>query len=198
MLDCQVAILENALIRYQAEGANPEPIGNRHPTISPFQAYQSSDTYFVVGVGNDAIWSVLCKTIGREDLINDPRFATNKHRCENLNELNAILESIFSQRPTDHWLDMLDHACVPCAPINRIEEVINHPQLLARNMIVDTYDPVAGSFKIAGNPIKMSSILEHDTAAEAPEIGQNNHEVYGSYLGLSATELTSLQADGVI
>ncbi|MBM4403016.1 MAG: CoA transferase [Candidatus Cloacimonetes bacterium] len=198
MLDCQVAILENALIRYQAEGLNPEPIGNRHPTIAPFQAYQSSDGYFVMGVGNDAIWAVLCKTIGREDLINDPRFSTNKLRCENLTELNAILEPVFSKHSTGHWLDVLDDAPVPCAPINRIEEVINHPQLLARNMIVKTHDPVAGDFMIAGNPIKMNSIPDHDSAPGAPEIGEHNFDVYGSYLGFSTGELALLQADGVI
>ncbi len=198
MLDCQVAILENALIRYQAEGVNPEPIGNRHPTISPFQAYQSSDGFFVVGVGNDDIWAVLCEAIGRPHLADDPRFATNKLRCENLVELNAILEPVFDQQSTEYWLDLLDLAMVPCAPINQIEQVINHPQLKARNMIIDTYDPIAGGFKIAGNPIKMSSMPDHDSAPGAPEIGEHNFEIYGSLIGLGDTDLKALHDEGVI
>ncbi len=198
MLDCQVAILENALIRYQAEGVNPEPIGNRHPTISPFQAYESSDGFFVVGVGNDDIWAILCQAIGRPYLADDPRFATNKLRCENLAELNAILELVFYQQSSEYWLDLLDLAAVPCAPINQIEQVIDHPQLKARNMIIDTYDPIAGGFKIAGNPIKMSSMPDHDSAPAAPEIGEHNSEIYGSLIGLGDTDLKALHDDGVI
>ncbi|HOH47748.1 MAG TPA: CoA transferase, partial [Candidatus Cloacimonadota bacterium] len=98
MLDSQVAILENALVRYQEEGRSPTPIGSRHPTISPFQAYKASDHYFVIAVGNDNLWSTFCKALNREELISDERFTTNRLRTKHIEELNSILEPIFSTR----------------------------------------------------------------------------------------------------
>jgi len=84
MLDSQVAILENALVRYQSDGVSPQPLGTRHPTIAPFQAYKARDHYFVVAVGNDALWKTFCQTLDKPELQDDPRFSTNRLRTDNL------------------------------------------------------------------------------------------------------------------
>jgi CoA:oxalate CoA-transferase len=198
MLDCQVAILENALVRLQAEGKNPEPLGNRHPTITPFQAYKAADDYFVISVGNDALWQTFCLAINREDLIKDPRFITNKLRTENIHLLNEILDDVFIQKTAEEWLSIFEKVKLPCAPINKIDQVISHPQVNARNMIVEVDDVIAGKVKIAGNPIKMDSIPETSVRGKVPEVGENNSEIYGDLLGLSSSDLAILAQDGVI
>jgi CoA:oxalate CoA-transferase len=198
MLDSQVAILENALVRYQAEGHNPEPLGNRHPTITPFQAYRAEDDYFVVAVGNDSLWQTFCQAIDHPELLADPRFTSNKLRTENILELNTILEPVFLTRKAQDWLDLFEQVKLPCAPINSIDKVMRDPQVLARNMIVEVQDRVAGTVKIAGNPIKMTSVPEQPDRGRVPEVGEHNLEIYGGLLGLSDAEINQLQSEGVI
>jgi CoA:oxalate CoA-transferase len=197
MLDCQVAILENALVRYQAEGMSPAPIGNRHPTIAPFQAYRASDRHFVIAVGNDALWESLCQALNRPDLASDTRFATNKLRCENLTALNAILDPLFRIRTAEQWLKILEEHRIPSSPINDVEHVMADPQVRARNMIVEVDDALAGTVRIAGNPIKMDYLPEEPTRDPVPEIGEHNEEVFAGLLGLSPGEIARLRDEGV-
>jgi CoA:oxalate CoA-transferase len=198
MLDSQVAILENALVRYQSEGKNPEPIGNRHPTISPFQAYKAADEYFVVAVGNDGLWQTFCTAIEHPELLNDPRFTTNKLRTENIAELNAVLEQVFINKTSQEWLTLFEDVKLPCAPINTIDKVMQDEQILARNMIVQVQDSIAGTVKIAGNPIKMTTVPETHDRERVPEVGEHNHEVLSSLLQMTKDEIDTLKSDGVI
>ncbi len=198
MLDSQVAILENALVRYQAECVSPQPIGNRHPTIAPFQAYRAADKYFVVAVGNDNLWKAFCPAIGLPELLGDSRFSSNRLRTDNLPLLNEILDPVFLQKPAQHWLEILDKAGIPSAPINDVEAVMTDPQVLARNMIVDVEDSMAGKVQIAGNPIKMSSVPESPVRGGVPEIGEHNAHIYCSWLGMNESELEELKKEGVI
>lgn len=198
LLDCQVAILENAIMRYQVEKKNPEPIGNRHPTITPFQAYKASDAYFVVGVGSESLWKTFCDAIHRDDLTNEEMFATNKKRTENLVALNEILDPIFAAKTAKEWLQIFEKSGVPCAPINTIDKLFDDEQLKARNMIVNIHDPKAGDLKIAGNPIKMTSIPEKNDREAAPEIGQDNVEIFTTLLGMDKATIEQLKNEGVI
>jgi len=197
MLDSQVAILENALVRYQAEGRNPEPIGNRHPTIAPFQAYKASDGYFVIAIGNDSLWQSFCQAVGLAHLTDDPRFATNKLRCQHLEELNRILDTLFSQKTATHWLNLLEASQIPSAPINDVQHLMQDPQVLARNMIVQVEDSIAGTVQIAGNPIKMGNLPEEPTRDKVPEIGEHNREVFSQLLGLTDSEIQELYDKGI-
>lgn len=194
MLDGQVAVLENALARYQVSGQNPEPLGNRHPTITPFQAFATADDYVVVAVGNDAIWKTFCQTVGRPDLVEDPRFATNGQRTEHLEELRDILVPLFSTRTTEEWVKLLEEAGIPNARINRMQEVMQHPQVRARNMLVELEDETLAPMEIAGNPIKMESLPERNSRRGAPSIGEHNAE----YLGLGEEEIRRLREKGVL
>jgi CoA:oxalate CoA-transferase len=198
MLDSQVAILENALVRYQAEQHNPAPLGNRHPTITPFQAYQGSDEFFVIAVGNDSLWATFCKAINRNDLLSDERFVSNKLRTEHIAALNTILDNVFSTKTADEWLSLFETVQIPCAPINKVDAVMSDAQVLARNMIVEVEDNIAGKVKIAGNPIKMTTLAEEPTRDKVPEIGEHNTEVYHQLLGYSDADLALLKQDGVI
>lgn len=198
MLDCQLSILENAMLRYQAEGINPAPIGNRHPTITPFQAFQAKDAYFVIGVGNDSIFVKLCHALGREDLLEDERFKTNATRTKHLTEIVEILNQIFITKTVDEWLVIMDNAQVPSAPINTIDKVMENRQLKARNMIIEVEDKDIGKVKIAGNPIKMTNVPEEITRKAAPEIGEHNVEILSSLLSYTEEEIAKLKDEGVL
>ena len=136
MLDCQVAMLEDALARYSVSRKIPGPLGTRHPSITPFQQFHASDGFFVAGAGNEAIWQRMCAAIGMPELKDDPRFIRNPDRTAHHPELEAILMGLFATKPRDHWLKLLADAAVPCAPISNVEEVTQNPHLLERAMIL--------------------------------------------------------------
>ncbi|MCF7858312.1 MAG: CoA transferase [Candidatus Cloacimonetes bacterium] len=198
MLDSQVAILENALTRYQVEGKSPEPLGNRHPTVSPFQAFMAKDDYFVLPIGNDSLWQKFCKAVGKDDWINDTKFATNAERNENLEILIPLLEELFITKNAAEWIKQIENYGVPCGPINDIEKVMNDKQIHARNMIVEVNDDKAGKIKIAGNPIKMSSIPDETTRGAVPKLSEHTSEVLSKYLGFDEKKIKQLKKEGVI
>ncbi len=198
MLDCQVSILENALTRFQVEGKSPKPIGNRHPTITPFQAFKASDGYFVIAVGNDNLWRTFCNAIQREDLIDDPRFMTNGFRTQNVDTLTAILEPVFAEKSSGEWLKIIKEAKIPCAPINSVDKLFDDLQIQARNMIVDVHDKEAGDIKISGNPIKMTAVPEVSHRQPAPDVGEHNEALFRRLLGLDNESIQKLRDEGVI
>ncbi len=198
MLDCQLAILENALVRYQVEGKAPAPLGTRHPTITPFQAFRASDAWFVVAVGNDSLWKTFCDALDRPDLLADPRFATNGDRTKNIADLSPELERVFARRKAAEWIALLEGAGVPSAPVNSVDKVMQDPQLLARNMLVTVEDRDVGTVTIPGNPIKMERLPESGSRPPAPDIGQDTVEVLEGVLGLGAAEIEALKAAGAL
>ncbi len=198
MLDCQLAILENALVRYQVDGKSPGALGTRHPTITPFQAFRASDAWFVVAVGNDALWKTFCAAVERPDLFADARFATNGDRTKHYVELIPELERLFDKKPAGEWLALLEKAGVPAAPVNTIEKVMQDRQLAARNMFVTVEDKAAGTITIPGNPIKMESIEESPTRPPAPALGEHTESVLKSLLGLDDDAIARLRGSGAI
>jgi len=198
MLDSQVAILENALARYQVEGVSPTPLGNRHPTLSPFQAFMAEDDYFVLAIGNDSLWQKFCITVDKEEWITDDRFTTNTARNKNLKVLIPMLNKLFLTKKAIEWIEIFEESGVPCGPINTIEKVMNDNQIQARNMIVEVDDEKVGFIKIAGNPIKMTSIPEEKKLNPVPKLSEHTSEVLGKYLGFDEEKLRQLADDGVI
>ncbi len=198
MLDSQVAILENALARYQVEGISPKPLGNRHPSLSPFQAFLAKDEYFVVAIGNDSLWKKFCNAIDKEEWITDSKFATNIERTENLEILIPLLEELFLTKNATEWIELIEESGVPCGPINTIEKVMNDKQVHARNMIVEVDDDMAGTIKIAGNPIKMSSIPEETKRDPVPKLSEHTNEVLCKYLGFDDEKIKQLKKDGIV
>ena len=170
MLDCQVAILENAIARYSATGLVPGPLGARHPSITPFDAYRASDRPLVIAAGNDTLFTGLCETLGRPDLAGDPRFATNEARTEHAVELGAEMEEALSTDTAAAWLDRLVEAGIPCGPINDIAAVVDDPGVRARNMIVGVGLPDGSVLEMAGNPVKLPSHGDSPTRRPAPDL----------------------------
>jgi len=182
MLDCQLAILENAIARYETSGDVPKPLGNRHPSITPFASFTAKDGHIIVGAGNDRLWEKLCNILGCPELIADPRFNNNGNRTTNVNELMPILNNIFINKTINEWLEVLEKAELPCAPINTIDKIVNDPHIKARDMIVEVEHPVAGHLKMAGVPVKMSA-TPGKVEFHAPLLGQHTAEILNEFFG---------------
>jgi CoA:oxalate CoA-transferase len=165
MLDGQIAILESAVLRYAVTGEAPGPMGNRHPSIAPFEVFETADRPIIIAAGNDAIFSRLSQALGLAHLPADPRFADNHRRTEHPQALKELLEEVLRQKPAAQWIEKLEAAGVPCAPINTVADAVEHPQVKARHMIVD-----AGGLRMAGNPIKLSTFADLPRRRPAPRL----------------------------
>lgn len=176
MLDCQVALSENALVRHFA-GETPGPLGARHPVVAPFDAFPTRDRHIIIAIGGDAPFRTLCATIGCPELADDPAFATNALRVEHQQRLKDALSATLVERPAEEWLAILEAAGVPCGPINTIAEVVADPQVAARNMLVEVDDPVAGRVTLFGCPIKMSAFDDPHERATAPELDGDRERI---------------------
>jgi CoA:oxalate CoA-transferase len=183
MLDGQVALLENAIARYVTTGVVPGPIGSRHPSITPFGVFEAKDGALVLAAGNDALFARLCELLGVAELAGDQRFATNDKRCENEAELRAALERALARDVVDNWLARATAAGIPCAPVQDVAQVLEHPQVRARNMVLPFADPTLGNLLIAGNPVKISTLPERVAAESPPTLGQHRQAILAE-LGL--------------
>ena len=170
MFDCQLALLENAVMRYTTSGTIPGPMGARHPSITPFEAYKTKDGHLIIAAGNDALYVKLCQAIGRPDLAQDPIYKTNDLRNTNNRKLGAEIEKELARQTTAGWIETFEAAGVPCGPVNNIAQALAHPQTAARNMLVEADDKTAGKIKVAGNPIKISGFADPTTRPGAPEL----------------------------
>jgi len=191
MLDCQVAILENAIARYGAEGRPPGPLGTRHPSITPFDLYNAADGPMVICAGNDNLFAQLCRALERQDLIADQRFGSNQLRTANQEALKSELESTLSRKPRAHWLDRLAARGVPCGPINDLAGVLAEPQVAARNMLVTSDDPQVGPVSMAGNPIKLSAFADPGSRPPAPELDHDRQAILAEMGGPDAADPTA-------
>jgi len=197
MLDCQVAILENAIARYLVSGEIPKPIGNRHPSITPFETFDTKDDKIMIAIGNDRLWAKFCSMVGREELINDERFVTNQLRTKNHKEIKEVVSEILKAETADYWLERFDKEDIPATRINTIDKVVSNPQVLARDMIVSVDHPVVGDFKMAGIPVKLSE-TPGEIRKPAPVLGEDTEDVLANVLGYSKDEIEQLREKGVI
>ena len=181
---------------YFATGEVPEPNGSAHRLTAPYQAFETSDGYINLGAANQANWERTCAAIGREELVSDPRFVEPKDRMNNVEALVATLETTFSQRTSDHWLSVLAAAGVPAGPIYDLADVYSDPQVLAREMVVDSEHPVAGPIRNIGIPIKLSETPGR-FRRPAPGLGEHTDEVL-TELGYDDSDIEALRTDGIV
>ncbi len=182
MFDCQLALLENAIMRYTVEKEIPGPLGARHPTITPFEAFATSDGSMIIAAGNDSLFVKMCEALGRSDMATDPAYKSNALRQKSQKKLKDEIESVLKTNTTDHWIAVVSKGGVPCGPINNIAQAIEHPQVAARNMLVDVPDGSGGTLKLAGNPLKMSAFPDPTTRRPAPDLDSDRDAIL-SYLG---------------
>lgn len=180
LLDCQVAILENAIARYSTTGEVPGPLGARHPSITPFDAFATGDGFVVVAAGNDELFETLCETVGLAGLAADERFSSNEQRTANAEVLKGLLETAMSRRTTLEWLAALEGAGLPCGPLNDIAGVTADPQVIARNMLVSV-DGSGGRLQMAGNPIKLSAYPDPPVREAAPALDADRERILAEF-----------------
>jgi len=182
MFDCQIALLENAVMRYTVEGEVPGPLGARHPTITPFQAFTTGDGAIIIAAGNDGLFLKMCEALGLKAMSVNPEYKTNALRQKHHARLQHEIESVLKAKGTEHWIAVLSKAGIPCGPINNVAQALAHPQVAARNMLVSVPDGSGGTLKLAGNPIKMSAFADPTARRPAPDLDADRAAIL-SYIG---------------
>ena len=182
MFDCQLALLENAIMRYTVEKEIPGPLGARHPTITPFEAFATSDGSMIIAAGNDSLFIKMCEALGRSDMATDPAYKSNALRQKAQKKLKHEIESVLKTNTTDHWIAVVSKGGVPCGPINNVQQAIAHPQVAARNMLVEVPDGSGGTLKLAGNPLKMTAFEDPETRRAAPDLDGDRQAIL-AYVG---------------
>ena len=177
MLDCQIAILENAIARYLSKNEIPEPMGSRHPSIAPFEAFKTKDSFLIIAAGNDKLFKSLCEVLEIPNIATDEMYKTNSLRSQNIDKLKFIIEDKLQHKNTDEWIKVMENLKIPCGPIFNIKQAVENPQIKERNMIVKSFHKKIGEFKSAGNPIKMSTYKDEKTRGDIPDLDEHRDKI---------------------
>lgn len=197
MVDGLVYILENAIARYFIKGEVPQPLGTAHPTITPFQAFATKDSWIITPIGNDTLWAGFCNAIGSPELIDNPKFKTNRLRTENKKELIPLLEEKMKTKTTDEWIEIFEKYNLPYSPLNTIDKVVEDPNINYRKMIAEIDQPKVGKMKIIGTPFHLSE-TPGSVRTHAPLLGEHTDEVLTNLLNYSPEDLKRLRENNVI
>ncbi len=182
MLDCQIAILENAIARYLSNNEIPKPLGSRHPSIAPFEAFKTKDSYIIIAAGNDKLFEKLCNVLNISEISKDEKFNSNSSRSKNIDQLKKILEEKLINKKTSEWVKEMEKDKIPCGPIYNIKEAVENPQIESRNMIVKAFHKVVGDFRLAGNPIKMSTYKDETTRGDIPDLDEHREKIIKEFV----------------
>ncbi|MFW6120139.1 MAG: CaiB/BaiF CoA transferase family protein [Petrotogales bacterium] len=196
MLDSMISVLENAIVRYSATGSIPRPIGNRHPSIAPFASFETSNGMINIAIGNNNLWEKFCNIIDMPELINDERFHSNPLRVKNIEALTELISEQLKQKTSEEWLEIFEVNNIPSGKINNVEEMMNDPQVIAREMLVDVIQK-SGPVKMPGVPIKFSR-TPAEISGPAPELGEHNEEIFSTFLDLNKDEINKLKDENII
>lgn len=179
-----------------ASGVSPGPMGSAHPLSAPYQTLPTSDGWINVGASNETTWRGLTRAIGKPQMADDERFETNADRMEHLDVLIEELTAIFAERSSDDWLQRLAAEGVPAGPIASIGEMLEHPQTIAREMVIEVEHTRIGPVRSLGSPLKMSAAERPHAQRGAPQLGEHTREVLFE-AGYRTTEIEDLFASGV-
>jgi CoA:oxalate CoA-transferase len=184
MLDSMLSLLEHGVMRYMATGEVPGPIGNRHPSITPFESYETADRPLIIAVGNDAMFGRLCAALGRPDLATEDRYRTNQERTRNADAVKADLEARLREQSATAWVAALETAGVPCALVQTVADAVAMEQVQARNMIV-----TADGLRMVGNPIKLSGHADPPTRSAAPDLDADGASIRREFAATDETRI---------
>jgi crotonobetainyl-CoA:carnitine CoA-transferase CaiB-like acyl-CoA transferase len=197
LLDSTVASLINQASTYLVAGIVPTRMGNAHPTVVPYQAFETAEGHIILAVGNDGQFQRFCEAAGLAELAGDARYKTNAARIVNRASLIPRIAAALKQRTGAEWIALLESHGVPCGPINTIDQVFADPQVQARGLSRVLEHPTAGPLPVVANPVRMAG---HDTTARKapPLLGEDTEAVLRELLGLDADAIERLRAAGAI
>ena len=197
LLDVQVAALANQAMNYLAAGENPRRCGNAHPNIVPYQAFQTSDGFIILAVGNDAQFERFCELAGKPELAADERFRKNSDRVRHRDLLLPSVVEVMRSKSGADWLEQLNARGIPCGPINNIDQVFDDPQVHHRGLQLELDHALAGTVPSVANPIRLSQTpIEYQLAP--PLLGEHTDTVLARLLGLDSDYLHELRAELII
>ena len=196
LLDVQISLLTYMATMQTLSGIDPEPIGNAHFVHVPYNSFTTSDGFVVIAVITDEFWKSL-KSVVNIDSLDDPRFDSSIDRLKNQTFIENELNKILSTQTSDHWIEKLNKAKVPCGPINKFSDALNDEQVKHRNMIVEVEHPDGGFVKMPGNPVKMSYTNE-ESYSSPPHLGTNTREILKNWSKYGEDKIKDLEKENII
>lgn len=196
LLDGQISLLNHLATGYMATGKPAGRMGSAHPSVAPYQAFRAKDMDFILAVANDGLWKKCCQALDWMDLFEDSRFAKNADRVANREDLVSKMSERFIKLDYNEIYETLDKYGVPCGPIHTIDQILNHPHVAAREMMIEINHPIVPELKVPGFPVKLSNTpasLRH----HPPLLGEHTNEVL-SELGYSEQQIEELRNGNVI
>lgn len=197
LLDVTTATMANQALNFLVTGESPTRMGNAHPNIVPYEAFEASDMYLIVAVGNDSQFSRYVAVAGKPELSDDERFSTNSARVKNRNILIPIIKEFMKQKTGQEWINELEKAGVPCGPLNNMAQVFDHPQVKARGMQIELDHPLAETVPQVASPIKIVG-EELVYQCSPPTLGQHSNQILKELLGMSQENITELEKRKII
>ena len=197
MLEGQLSLLQTLVTAYIADGQVPGPMGTAYKALLPYQTFRTKSRDLALAVGSEKLWKDFCPLIGAPDMTDDPRWKTNRARGQNRDSLIERLQAIFLTKTYEEWEAILVPAGIPMGAINTIDKIVSHPQVAARNVLVDCEHPTAGKAKVVGPAVKLSA-TPGGVRTPAPLLGEHTDAVLRAQLGLDEAELKRLREQGVV
>lgn len=197
LLDAQIAWLANVAQNYLATGEPPARYGNAHPSIVPYESFPTADGYIAIGIGTDAQYRKFCAAVGRLDLAEDVRFATNAARVTHRTALIPHLQAILRTQTTAMWLELFNTLGIPAGPINDVATALEDPQVQARGMVQEIEHPTIGPIKVLG-PVAKFGRTPATVRLAPPPLGYHTEEILRDWLGYDAARIAALRQRGVI
>ena len=197
LLDSQVALLSYAATNYFVSGSITNRLGNAHPNIVPYQSFKARDMHFVLAVGNDKQWEILCKSINKPEWIDDKKYSTNAVRVNNRKVLIDHLSKLFATQNAKYWLDIFDEVGLPSGPINELDKVFENEQIKSRDMRIELPHSIDNKVTLLNSPIKIPTSPTKPHKAP-PTLGEHTEEILQEKIGVDKDTVAKLRNEGIL
>ncbi len=196
MLDCQISLLTFQAGIYFMTGISPKRKGNQHPTICPYETFKAKDRYINIAVGNDTLWQKFCTIIGLGELLDNPDYSTNPLRVKNRERLFPIIQGVIEKSESAHWIKLFEKNGIPAGLILSVEETLNYPQAISREMVISIDHAKLGPVKQTGIPIKLSE-TPCSIESAPPSLGEHTDSILKE-MGYKRGDIENMRSEGVI